>query len=58
MSCVFAAILLFNELVDTRVFSGIRFADADAFQLGQRVANYVIANAFQPVHGKKNGQLR
>lgn len=49
-----------NELVDTRVFSGIHFrtADADALQLGSRVANYVIANAFQPINGKKKGQLR
>jgi hypothetical protein len=49
-----------NELVDTRVFAGIHFrtADADSLELGRRIANYVIANAFQPVNGKKNGQLR
>jgi len=49
-----------NELVDTRVFSGIhfRFADADALELGRRVANHVIANAFQPINGKKKGQLK
>ena len=49
-----------NEMVDTRVYSGIhfRFADADALELGSRVANHVIANAFQPLHGNKNGQRR
>lgn len=49
-----------NEMVDTRVFSGIhfRFADADALELGSRVANHVIENAFQPLHGNKNGQRR
>jgi hypothetical protein len=49
-----------NELVDTRVFAGIHFrsADADSLDLGRSIANYVIANAFQPVNGEKNGQLR
>ena len=49
-----------NEVVDTRVFSGIhfRFADADSLQLGSRIATYIVANAFQPLHGKRNGQLR
>jgi len=49
-----------TEMVDTRVFSGIhfRFADADARDLGTTIANYVIANAFQPLNGKKKGQLR
>jgi hypothetical protein len=49
-----------SEIVDVRVWSGIhfRFADEDARDLGRAIANYVIANAFQPLHGKKNGQLR
>lgn len=49
-----------QEIVDTRVHSGIhfRFADEDARDLGTRIANYVIANAFEPVHGEKKGQLR
>ncbi len=43
-----------TELVDTRVHSGIhfRFADQDARVLGTTIANYVIANALQPLHGK------
>jgi membrane-associated phospholipid phosphatase len=49
-----------QEIVDTRVHTGIhfRFADEDARDLGTRIANYVIANAFQPLHGEKKGQLR
>jgi hypothetical protein len=49
-----------QEIVDTRVFAGIhfRFADADSLALGGRVATHVIANAFQPLNGKKKGQLR
>jgi membrane-associated phospholipid phosphatase len=49
-----------QEIVNTRVHAGIhfRFADEDARDLGTRIANYVIANAFQPLHGNKNGQLR
>ena len=49
-----------SELVETRIHSGIhfRFADQDARVLGTTIANYVIANAFQPLNGKKKGQLK
>jgi hypothetical protein len=49
-----------TELVDTRIHSGIhfRFADQDARVLGTHVAKYVIANAFQPLRGKKKGHLK
>jgi hypothetical protein len=49
-----------TEMVDTRIHSGIhfRFADQDSRVLGTTIANYVIANALQPLHGQKKGQLK
>lgn len=44
-----------SEIVDTRVHAGIhfRFADQDARVLGTNIANFVIENEFQSLHGKK-----
>jgi membrane-associated phospholipid phosphatase len=52
----FAAAL--EEVADARVFGGIHFRAAcdDGRLQGTTVANYVIAHAFQPVHGEHNGQ--
>jgi hypothetical protein len=49
-----------DEAVDARVFGGIhfRFADVDARHLGTAVGNYVIAHAFQSIHGERNGQIQ
>lgn len=51
---------LIDELVDTRVHSGLhfRFADEDAITLGTNVAQYILTHACLPVHGEKKGQLR
>ena len=47
-----------DEVVNARIWEGIHFrtADVDGRALGTTIANYVIANAFQPVNGKRNGQ--
>jgi hypothetical protein len=39
---------------DARVFGGIHFRSAcnDAQVMGRRVADYVLANALQRIHGK------
>jgi hypothetical protein len=48
-----------RDFEDARVFSGIhfRFADEDATELGHKIAEYILANACLPLHGKKTGQL-
>ena len=42
-----------NEIQDARVFAGIHFRTAcvDGQATGTAVANYILANALQPVHG-------
>ena len=49
-----------DEIVNARIWGGIhfRFADVDGRQLGTSVAQYILANSFQPVHGKHSGQLK
>ena len=49
-----------SELVDARIVSGLhfRFADEDAIELGNNVANYILANTCLPLNGQKTGQLR
>lgn len=48
------------EIVDARVFAGIHFRSAcnDGQAIGAGVAQYVLSNAFQPVNGTKEGQVR
>ena len=43
-----------DEVRDARVFGGIHFRSAcsDGQAMGQRVADYVVANALQRIHGK------
>jgi hypothetical protein len=49
-----------DEVVNARIFGGIhfRFADEDARVIGTKIGNYVSTNAFQPLNGKKNGQVQ
>jgi membrane-associated phospholipid phosphatase len=48
------------EIVDARVFAGIHFRSAcnDGQSIGAAVGQYVLSNAFQPVNGTKEGQIR
>jgi hypothetical protein len=47
------------EAVNARIYSGLhfRFADQDSADFGQKIAEYILANACLPLHGKKTGQL-
>jgi hypothetical protein len=47
------------EVRDARVFAGIHFRRATEVgnQLGLDVANYVLENAMQPIHGRRVGQV-
>lgn len=49
-----------DEILEARVFAGIHFRSAcnDGRATGEAVANYVIENAFQPVHGNQTGQVQ
>ncbi len=46
-----------DEIVNARVFGGIHFRTAcrEGNRIGFGVADYVLTNAMQPVHGNKNG---
>ena len=48
-----------DEVRDARVFGGIHFRTADNVgqAVGVAVAQYIIQNALQPVHGNLTGQL-
>jgi hypothetical protein len=47
-----------EEIKNARVFAGIHFRTAcnDGTALGGSVADYVLENKFQPVHGNRVGQ--
>jgi len=49
-----------DEVKNARVFSGIHFRTATSVgqTLGATVANNVLENALQPVHGNRNGQQK
>ncbi len=48
------------EIKDARIFAGIHFRSAcdDGQSTGIAVAQYVMSNAFQPINGVKQGQIR
>jgi hypothetical protein len=49
-----------SEIKDARVFAGIHFRSAcdDGQAIGVAVAQYVMSNSIQPVHGTKEGQIQ
>ena len=49
-----------DEIKDARIFAGIHFRSAydDGQATGQKVANYILDNSLQRIHGKSVGQLR
>jgi hypothetical protein len=49
-----------DEAYESRIYAGIhfRFAMRDAREKGRAIGDYVMANAAQPVHGRRTGHLR
>jgi hypothetical protein len=49
-----------DEIKDARIFAGIHYRSAcdDGQQIGIAVAQYIMSNAFQPMHGNKTGQIQ
>lgn len=49
-----------SEIKDARIFAGIHYRSAcdDGQMVGIAAAQYVMSNAFQPINGKKEGQIQ